>query len=280
VLRLDKETRRVKDMGCSFFYNIVIASIIVLAFSTPGVPQDNVPKEPVAGGAPGVSPSSTVEDKSERRKQAEEQIQSQIKDLKASQGEQPQEEEPDHIRGVIAEVNGSSIVVKEQNGKGKAVPLEVPEDVTVLALSKDSFTSVDFGVYVGAVGVKLDQYSPIVRDSLSWLHEGYELRFMDNELRGIALGHKNWDLVPKSIIAHGWIDDIEDRVLSIKWGPTELEETDVEIARGKPVFRMSLGDKSLIKKGAHVFVGAKNGTNGKHTTLFIIVGKDGLVPAL
>ena len=135
-------------------------------------------------------------------------------------------------------------------------------------------------MYVGAVGVKLDQYSPIVRDSLSWLHEGFELRFVDDELRGIALGHRKWDLTPDTIMAHGWVDDIEDRVISIKYGPTEIEETDVEIGRGKPVFRMSLGDKALIKQGAHVFAGVRKGADGKSVAVFIIIGKDGSVPAL
>jgi hypothetical protein len=197
---------------------------------------------------------------------------------KAPPAHAQEEVEPDHIRGQIATVQGSSIVVKTSDGK--SVRLRLSDDLTVISLSKGSFTGVDFGVYVGAVGVRLDEYSPIVRDSLSWLHRGFELRLIDEQLRGIALGHKKWDLTAETIIAHGWVDDIEARVISIKWGPTEAEETDVETPRDAPVHRMSLGDKSLIKPGAHIFAGAHKDAEGKYVAVFIIVGKDGIVPAL
>jgi hypothetical protein len=186
--------------------------------------------------------------------------------------------EPDHLRGVITRVDGSSIALKTRDGR--TVRLNVLDNVTVISLSKGSFTAVDFGTYVGAVAVRLEEYSPIVRDSLSWLHRGFELRVIDEQLRGIALGHKQWDLTPDSIIAHGWVDDIEGRVLSIKWGPTEQEETDVETPRDAPVLKMSLGDKSLIKADAHVFAGAQKDADGRYVAVFILVGKDGIVPPM
>ncbi|MBU0665188.1 MAG: hypothetical protein KJ990_11675 [Proteobacteria bacterium] len=193
-----------------------------------------------------------------------------------------QEEEPEHIRGQIISVkrhsDPSSMVIKTSDGK--TMSIELPDDLTVISLTKGSYTRVDFGVYVGAVAVKLDQYSPIVRDSLSWLHKGFELRIIDEDLRGIALGHKKWDLTLDSIVAHGWVDDIEDRVISIKYGPTELEETDVEVPRGVPVHQMSLGDKSLITAGKHVFIGAQKKANGDHEAVFIFVGQDDSSPAL
>jgi len=193
-----------------------------------------------------------------------------------------QDAEPDHIRGQLSKVEAASVVVKTADGR--AVRLELSNNLTMISLSKASFADVDFGTYVGSVAVRLDVNSPIVRaiprDSLSWLHEGFELRIIDEQLRGIALGHKKWDLTPESIIAHGWVDDLEGRVLSIKYGPTEDEETDVDIPRDVPILRMSLADKSLLKPGAHVFVGAQKGADGKYVAVFIFVGKDGIVPPL
>jgi hypothetical protein len=189
-----------------------------------------------------------------------------------------QDAELERIRGQISKVDASSIVVKA--GDGKTVPLALSDNLSIFSLSKGSFTEVDFGVYVGAVAVRLDQYSPIVRDSAVWLHRGFELRIIDESLRGIALGEKKWDLKPESIMAHGWVDDIEDRVISIKWGPSDYDETDVEVPRGAPVLRMALGDKSLIRPGAHVFVGARKGDDGNYVAAFIFVGKDGIVPPM
>lgn len=186
--------------------------------------------------------------------------------------------EPDHIRGQLTELTNSSMVVMTKNGE--TVTLVHDDSLTVITLEKGSFTKVDFGVYVGSVAVKLDKYSPIVRDSLSWLHRGYEFRIIDEELRGVAVGHKKWDLTPESVIAHGWVDDIEGRVLSIKYGPTEQEETDVEVGRDIPVLRMGLGDKSLLKAGIPVFVGAQKNGEGQYQAVYIFVGKGGVIPPL
>ena len=188
------------------------------------------------------------------------------------------QEEPDHIRGKITEVGDASIVMQTRDHG--TVRVRIPEELTVIALEQGSFTKVDFGVYVGSVAIKLDEYSPIVRDSLSWLHRGYEFRIIDEQLRGIALGHKKWDLTKESIMAHGWVDDIEGRVLSIKYGPTEEEETDVEVPRDSKVLIMSLGDKSLIRVGATIFAGAAKNGDGIYEAQFIFAGKNGAVPGL
>ena len=188
--------------------------------------------------------------------------------------------DPDRIRGQITRVDATVVVVQTRDGK--AVRVGVTDETTVLGLTKASYVDVDFGKYVGAVSYQLgdDIYSPIRRDSLVWLHRGYELRIIDEELRGIALGFVKWDLTPESVMTHGWVDDMEERVISIKYGPTDYEETDVEVTRDTPVHRMSRGDKSLLKTGARVFVGAHKGADGSYAAAFIIVGKDGIVPGL
>lgn len=186
--------------------------------------------------------------------------------------------EPEHFRGQVTRVEPGAIIVRTRDGK--TLRMALSDATTTINLSKGSFSNVDFGTYVGAVAVKLDEYSPIVRDSAVWLHKGYELRIIDEQLRGIALGHKKWDLTPDSIISQGWVDDIEVRVLSIKWGPTDYDETDVEVPRDVPVLRMSLGDKSQINAGAHVMVGAAKGADGNYAAAYVFVGKDGIVPPL
>jgi hypothetical protein len=186
--------------------------------------------------------------------------------------------EPEHVRGQVTRVEDSAITVK--TNEGKTLRIGFKDETTVISLSKGSFSDLDFGTYVGTVAVKLEEYSPIVRDSAVWLHKGHELRIIDEQLRGIALGHKKWDLAPDTIISHGWVDDIEVRVLSIKWGPTDYDETDVEIPRDAPVNKMSLGDRSLIKQGARILVGAQKGADGKYVAAFVFIGKDGVVPPL
>jgi hypothetical protein len=187
-------------------------------------------------------------------------------------------DQPERIRGQIAAVDATSMIVKTRDGD--KVRLSLKEHSSILSLSESSFTDVEFGSYVGSVSKRLDEYSPIVRDSMSWLHQGYELRIFDEQLRGLALGHMEWDLTQESVMTHGWVDDLEVRVISIKYGPTEEEETDVEIARDVPIFKLSVGDKSQIKPGANVLAGAQNGEDGDYLAVYVMVGQDGIVPAL
>ena len=189
-------------------------------------------------------------------------------------------DEPERLRGQVTRIEGTTLVL--QVSEGRTVRLALPGGLTVFALSKASFADVDFGRYVGAVSEKLGDhiYSPIVRDSLSWLHKAFELRIIDESLRGIAVGHTKWDLTSGSVMTHGWVDDLEERVISIKYGPTEEEETDVEISRDVPITRMSRGDLSLIKPGVRIFAGAHKGPDGRYAAVFIFVGKDGVVPRM
>ncbi|MGQ0654511.1 MAG: hypothetical protein ACT4P4_19980 [Betaproteobacteria bacterium] len=188
--------------------------------------------------------------------------------------------EPERIRGQIVALDGASLELKTRAGP---LRLAMPDKLAIFALGKASFTDLDFGFYVGAVSERLGDniYSPIVRDSLSWLHRAIEIRIIDESLRGIALGHRKWDLTPASVMTHGWIDDFEERVISIKYGPTDQEETDVEIPRGLTVLRMSSGERSLLRPGAQVFAGAPKRAEGRYDPLqFIFVGRDGIAPRL
>ena len=186
--------------------------------------------------------------------------------------------EPERVRGNVVQVDASSMVIRVKDGRELRVSLA--QNLAVFSLTRGSFADLDFGTYVGAVSERMgDTYSPIYRDSLSWLHRGIELRIIDESLRGIAVGHTKWDLTKESVITHGWVDDIEDRVISIKYGPTDQEETDVEIGHDIPVLKMSLGDRSLLKPGAHVVAGVHKGPEAA-VAVFVFVGKEGVVPPL
>ena len=190
--------------------------------------------------------------------------------------------EPDHLRGQISAIDANAMTLKASDGRSLRVQLA--DATPVFTLVKASFSSVDFGLYVGSVAVRLDMLSPIVRatprETISWLYQGRELRIIDDKLRGIAVGFKKWDFPAGSSMTHGWVDDLENRVVSIKYGPTQDEESDVLVGADVPVTRMSVGERSDLKVGAHAFVGATKAGDGKLNAAFVFVGKDGLVPSL
>lgn len=188
-------------------------------------------------------------------------------------------DEPDHVRGQIMAVQPAAIEVQGKDGTVRLI--RTTESTTFLTLSPASFADVEFGAYVGAVSERMDErFSPSYRDSLSWLHKALELRVVDEKLRGIALGHMKWDLTPSSVMTHGWIDDLEDRVISVKYGPTDEEETDVEIGRDIPIQKMTLADRGALAIGAQIFAGTSKGTDGSLVALFVMIGVAGAVPGL
>ena len=107
--------------------------------------------------------------------------------------------EQENIRGQVTKADGAVMHVRDSSGKEELIRLN--DATTVLSLTPASFIDVDFGTYVGSVSERMgDRYSPIYRDSLSWLHKGLELWIIDESLRGIALGHMKWDLTPASVM--------------------------------------------------------------------------------
>ena len=198
------------------------------------------------------------------------------------------QDEPDRLRGVITEVDGATMVMETTDGK--TIHLGIPDYITVFSLTEARFEDLEFGAYIGAANVQLtgERHSPFIRDSASWLHEGFELRIIDEDIRGIALGHTPWDLpnrsteasVAETSMTHGWIDDIELRTVMIKYGPTPEEETDVEFNEEVPVVRMAIGESDLIKPGVRVLVGAQNDEDDNYVAVFAFIGVNGVVPGM
>jgi hypothetical protein len=188
--------------------------------------------------------------------------------------------EPDHFRGTVVSANDASLTLKTHDGT--IVRLAFPASADVFALSKATFDEVLLGNYVGSVAIRPAPGSPGARprSSASLLYVAAELRILDESLRGIALGQRNWDLRPDTIMAHGWVDDLEVRVLSIKYGPTDFDEADVDVPPDVPIQRMSMGNRGLVKPGAAVFAGARKGLDGGHVVEYVMVGMDGVTPAL
>ena len=188
----------------------------------------------------------------------------------------------EHMRGQLSSVDAASATLKTADGR--SLRLDLPATLAVFTLSKASFSNIDFGQYVGSVAVKLDITNPIVRatprETIGILFQGYELRIIDEKLRGIAVGFKTWDVPKSGSMTHGWVDDIDGRTVTIKYGPQREEQSDVLVGKDMPITRMATGTRGDIKAGAHAFVGASKGADGKFIASFVFVGKDGLVPSL
>lgn len=190
--------------------------------------------------------------------------------------------EPEHLRGQISSADAGVLTIRTADGR--SLRLDLPEQLAVFTLSKANFSNIDFGQYVGSVAVRMDITNPIVRatprETIGVLFQGHELRIIDENLRGIAVGAKLWDVPAGGSMTHGWVDDMDGRTVTIKYGPKREDQSDVLVGKDMPITRMSLGARSDIKAGAHAFVGATKGPDGKLGASFVFIGKDGVVPSL
>ena len=182
-----------------------------------------------------------------------------------------------HVRGQITAADDSSITVKTR--AGATVRLAFAPDPSVTSLMKADFSEVKVGTYIGSAAVPL---RPATRTcSGSGCKEpkltALELRIFPESMKGAGEGQREWVLTPDSRMTNGMVDDVEGRVLSIKYKGNDV---DMHVPTNAPVVNIGSGDKGLLKPGALIFGVAQKGADGNLTALRISAGSDGLIPPM
>ena len=174
------------------------------------------------------------------------------------------------VRGTVEKVDGSTIVVKSREGQDLTIKLA--DNLTVSGVVKRSLDDVKAGTYVGIAAL------PQPGGTLKAL----EVLIFPEAMRGAGEGHYPWDLMPESNMTNAGVTDVvtrnDGRSLTLKYKDGEktiLVPTDV------PVVTFLPGDRSEIKPGAKIFIGAaQRQPDGTLQAARIAVGRDGLTPPM
>jgi hypothetical protein len=171
---------------------------------------------------------------------------------------------PVRVRGTVASVDGSKLVVHAKDGKDVNVSLK--DNYAALAVVKSSQ-----GTFIGTATM------PQADGSL----RAVEVVVFPESLRGFGEGHYPWDLGSSSMMTNATIankvqsTDGQTVTVTYKGG-----ERKIIIPANVPIVALVPADKSDIKSGATVFVPTEKQADGTLLSGAILFGKDGVVPPM
>jgi hypothetical protein len=173
------------------------------------------------------------------------------------------------VRGTIERVEGSVYVVKSREGAELRLKLAPGGGVSAIVPAK--LADIKPGLYIGVAA------RPMPDGSLMAL----EVSIFPEALRGLAEGHRPWDLEPQSTMTNANVQATvaskDGQVLTLKYKDGEQK---IVVPEGAPIVAFAPGDASDLKPGAKLFVGgAKKLPDGTLETSRVNVGK-GIAPPM
>jgi hypothetical protein len=174
------------------------------------------------------------------------------------------------IRGTIESVDGDVYVVKNRDGAEMKVTMT--DKPLFVAIVKSTMADIKPGMFVGSTGMTQPDGS----------QKAIEVHIFPESMRGTGEGHYDWDLKPNTKMTNANVEQtvggVEGQTLSVKYKDGEKK---LLVTPETVVVSYVVGDKSDLKQGIKIFVGAgKKQADGTVQTPRITYGKDGLTPPM
>jgi len=174
------------------------------------------------------------------------------------------------IRGTIEKVDGPVYVVK--NRDGAEYKLTVSDPGLYVGIVKSTMADIKPGMFVGSTGMTQPDGS----------QKAIEVHIFPESMRGTGEGHYDWDLKPNTKMTNANVEQtvagVDGPVLSVKYKDGEKK---LMVTPETVVVTYVIGDKSDLKPGTKIFVGAgKKQADGTVQTPRVTYGKDGLTPPM
>jgi hypothetical protein len=174
------------------------------------------------------------------------------------------EDKPVRVRGTIERVEGDIYVIKAKGGN--EFKLTLAANAPVAAVIRASLADAKVGSYVGIATLPQADGS----------QRALEVLIFPENMRGAGEGHYGWDLQPSSMMTNGNVEQTvtatDGQVLTVKYKDGEKKIT---VPPDVPIVTFAAGDKSELKPGASIFVGAaKPQPDGTLQAPRVNVGRD------
>ena len=177
---------------------------------------------------------------------------------------------PMRVRGTITAFEGNVLSVKTRDGKD--VRIELADRVVVAAVQAVKLADIKAGDGVGATT------KPGPGGTLTAL----EVHVFPANMAVPNEGHRPWDLEPGSMMTNARVTAVvqatsgRELTLTYKDGAQKIV-----VPEGTPIVTAVPADRSALKPGEYVFLGAEQGADGKVTASGRIqVSKDGVRPPM
>jgi len=173
------------------------------------------------------------------------------------------------IRGTVEHIEGPVFVVKTRDGS--EVKLTVTDNPLFVVIVPAKMSDIKPGMFVGSAGMMQQDGS----------QKAIEVHIFPESMRGTGEGHYDWDLLPKSKMTNGSVEQavtgVDGPVLSVKYkdGEKKLVVTPQTI-----VVTYEIGKREEVTPGTKIFVAAaKKQPDGTLQTPRITYGRNGAGPA-
>jgi len=174
------------------------------------------------------------------------------------------------VRGTIERIDGPVFVVKARDGA--ELKLTVTEDHPLfVAIVPGKMSDIKAGMYVGSAGTMQEDGT----------QKAIEVHIFPESMRGTGDGHYDWDLLPKSKMTNGNVEQavtgVDGPVLSVKYKDGEKK---LVVTPQTVVVTYEMGKREDIQPGTKIFVSAaKKQPDGTLQTPRITYGRNGEGPA-
>src|SRR5215813_3427288 len=113
------------------------------------------------------------------------------------------------VRGVVERIDGPIYVVKTRNGS--ETKLTVTDNPLFVAIVPATMADIKPGMFVGSAGMMQEDGT----------QKAIEVHIFTESMRGTGEGHYDWDLLPKSKMTNGYVEQavtgVDGPVLSVKY---------------------------------------------------------------
>jgi hypothetical protein len=174
------------------------------------------------------------------------------------------------VRGTVDRIEGSVYVVKTR--EGSEVKLVTVEDKPLfVAIVPSTMKDIKQGMYVGSAGMMQED----------GMQKAIEVHIFPESMRGTGDGHYDWDLLPKSKMTNGNVEEavtgVDGPVLSVKYKDGEKK---LVVTPQTVVVTYEIGKREEVQPGTRIFVAAaKKQPDGTLLTPRITYGRNGQGPA-
>ncbi len=178
-----------------------------------------------------------------------------------------------NTRGVIDSLTGDTLAVTTRDGQKINIQMQPNWTVqSVIAVKPDEIQPGDF---VGASAVKRAD-GKMVAEAIHYLD------FIAPAARDGAHGDIPWDLTPQSLMINadtGTVVKSSDGTMTLKMTHSKASY-DLIITPTTPIVKYRPGEKSLLVKGATVFIGTQKQADGTYTATLVRAETNGVKPPL
>src|SRR5262249_47123968 len=169
------------------------------------------------------------------------------------------------IRGTVERIDGPLFVVK--NRDGSEVKLTVTDNPLFVVIVPSKMSDIKPGMYVGSAGM-MQEDGP---------QKAIEVHIFQESMRATGDGHYDWDLLPKSKMTNGNVEQavtgVDGPLLSVKYKDGEKK---LVVTPQTVVVTYEMGKREEILPGTKIFVAAaKKQADGTLLTPRITYGRNG-----